>query len=93
MHLVSSALYVLRYGDRMDPRAELHRVERLKDANERLLGLIALLAEIDKAQSDVMTARDCAIRDLRASGARVVDLVRLTGLTRARVNQILAGTR
>ncbi|MET7772431.1 hypothetical protein [Nocardia sp. NPDC005366] len=77
----------------MDLRAELHRVERLTDANERLRRLIALLGEIDKAQSDVMTARDCAIRDLRASGIRVVDLVHLTGLTRARVNQILADTR
>ena len=38
-------------------------------------------------------ARDDAIRAARASGVTVAELVRESGLTRARVTQIIAGRR
>lgn len=75
----------------MDSRTR--RAATLKDPEKRLAALVDLLAEVEAARAEVLTARDETIRELRGNGVRIVDLVARTGLTRARVNQILAGTR
>jgi len=55
--------------------------------------LLELLSEIEANRVEVLTARNRTIQELHRSGVRIADLVSITGLTRARVNQILAGTR
>lgn len=77
----------------MDYGAELGAARRLVDGQERVRRLCRLVAGIDAARTEALAARDEAIRGLRQDGHRVVDIVRLTGLTRARINQILAATQ
>ena len=75
----------------MDPRTRL--ATSVQDPHQRLNALLELLSEIEANRAEVLTARNCVIQELHRSGVRIIDLVAITGLTRARVNQILAGTR
>ncbi|WP_143543600.1 hypothetical protein [Rhodococcus sp. BUPNP1] len=65
----------------------------VQDPRQRLDVLLELLSEIEANRVEVLTARNRTIQELHRSGVRIADLVSITGLTRARVNQILAGTR
>lgn len=75
----------------MDDR--IRRALAVEDPQQRLAMLLNLLVDLESTRSEVRTARDKTIRELHDNGVRIVDLVFLTGLTRARVNQILAGVR
>ena len=75
----------------MDDR--IRRALSIEDPQRRLATLLTLLTDVEAVRSEVLIARDTTIRELHRTGVRIVDLVALTGLTRARVNQILAGTR
>jgi hypothetical protein len=75
----------------MDTRTR--RAIGVQDPHKRLAALLDLLGEVESTRTEVLTARDETIRELHDDGVRIVDLVALTGLTRARVNQILGGTR
>lgn len=49
--------------------------------------------DAESAAHDAMAARDRAIRHALAHGARVVDVMAASGVSRARIDQIRRGTR
>jgi len=59
----------------------------MHDATDRLESLSAIVNEFHTLTS----VRDEWIRDMRRAGVGVGDLVAITGLTRARIYQILEG--
>lgn len=75
----------------MDSRT--HLAMSVQDPRQRLKALLGLLSEIEANRAEVLAARNYAIRELHRSGVRITDLVSITGLTRARVNQILTETQ
>lgn len=79
---VEEAVYRAQRAGDMGHREE----ERLDEA----------LAAYERAEQDLATAqqqRDDAIRTALAAGSKVSNLVRQTGLSRARIEQIRRGTR
>ena len=75
----------------------VYRAQRAGDMGHREEALLdEALAAYEKAEQDLETAqqvRDDAIRAALAAGSKVANLVRQTGLSRARIEQIKNRTR
>ena len=75
----------------------VYRAQRAGDMGHREEALLEeALAAYEKAEQDLETAqqiRDDAIRAALAAGSKVANLVRQTGLSRARIEQIRNHTR
>lgn len=75
----------------------VYRAQRAGDMGHREEALLdEALASYSKAEQDLETAkqvRDDAIRAALAAGSKVANLVRQTGLSRARIEQIRNHTR
>lgn len=75
----------------------VYRAQRAGDMGHREeAALDEALAAYERAEEDLATAqqqRDDAIRTALAAGSKVSNLVRQTGLSRARIEQIRRGTR
>lgn len=71
--------------------------QRAGDFGTRELDDVAAAArasdEAEAAAHDAMTARDRAIRHALARGARAVDVMQASGVTRSRIDQIRKGGR
>lgn len=71
--------------------------QRAGDFGTRELDDVAAAArasdEAEAAAHDAMVARDRAIRHALARGARVVDVMAASGVSRARIDQIRKGSR
>lgn len=75
----------------------VYRAQRAGDMGHREEALLdEALAAYEKAEQDLLTAqqeRDNAIRVALAAGSKIANLVRQTGLSRARIEQIRKHTR
>lgn len=71
--------------------------QRAGDFGTRELDTVAYAArsveDADRMLRDAQATRDRAIRNALSRGARVVDVVEASGVTRARIDQIRRGTR
>lgn len=71
--------------------------QRAGDFGTRELDSVAYAArsveDADRVLRDAQATRDRAIRNALARGARVVDVVEASGVTRARIDQIRKSTR